>query len=496
MRILVGGLMHETHTFSVEPTPLDAFDIRRGDELWDFAGTNHSLGGVVDSCRPGKIDLVPTIFAHASPSAPADRATFNILVDELVSKIADAGAVDGVALTLHGAMVADGYPDAEDEILRRVRDVIGPDVPVAVTLDLHANIGPEMVEKATVVVGYDTYPHVDANERAREAVELLARTIAGEIQPTMAIAKPPLLPVPQAMFTERAPMSLLFDRAFAYEDRGEALSITIAGGFPYADIPVAGMSFLAVTDNDPGLASEIAFDLAEYAWALRDGFQISNTPPPEAVSRAIAHPSGPVILVDVGDNIGGGTPGDGTVILAELLRLGATDATVFIADPEAVSNAFEVGVEGTFVGRVGGKTDSLHGDPVHVRGYVRLICDGRFIYEGPENAGLPASMGRTAVIRVNGVNLVLTSRKMAPGDLQQVKTVGIDPVRQKIIVVKAAVRWRGGYAPIAKHSIDVDTPGLGSVDLGRFEFQNLRRPIYPLDPDTEWSGQTYVRESR
>ncbi|MCM8748069.1 M81 family metallopeptidase [Thermomicrobiaceae bacterium CFH 74404] len=495
MRLVTGGIMHETHTFASVPTTLDSFTVARGDQLWAYAGTNHSLGGVLDACRERGIDLVPTLFAHATPSGLVEREAFESLLDELVMRIEAALPADGIVLTLHGAMVADGYPDAEAEVVRRVRAIIGPELPVAVTLDLHANIGPEMVAGSTVVVGYDTYPHVDAAERAREAVSLLVATIEGQIQPAMMLVKTPLLPVPQAMYTERPPMKTLFERAFGLERTGAALSITIAGGFPYADVATAGMSVLAITDGDPAEAERIASEIAALAWSLREEFRVRNVPPKEAVAEAIGYPEGPVVLVDVGDNIGGGSSGDGTVLLAELLAQGAREATVVIADPEAVAAAFAVGVGGMVETTVGGKTDDLHGRPVPIRGRVRLLCDGEFVHEGPENAGVPASMGPTAVVRVEGINLVLTSRKTAPGDLQQLKSVGIDSEKQKIIVVKAAVRWRGGYASITKHSIDVDTPGLGSVDLSRFPFRCLRRPIYPLDEVVDplyvrWTGSS------
>ncbi len=486
MRLATGGIMHETHTFSAEPTAIETFDVARGAELWRYAGTNHSVGGVVDACRARRIGLLPTFFATAVSTAAADRATFEAMAGELVAGIAAALPVDGIVLTLHGAMVAEGFPDAEAEVVRRVREVAGPDLPIAVTLDLHANIGQAMVEASTVVVGYDTYPHLDAAERAREAVDLLVATVEGRIRPTMALVKPPLLPVPQAMFTALPPFKTLFERAHALEAAEEALVITIAGGFPYADVPMAGMSVLAVTDADIQRAERIARELADLAWAHRAEMVIRNVPPGEAVAAAIRHPERPVVLVDVGDNIGGGTPGDGTVLLAELLAQGAQDATIFIADAEAVRAAVAAGVGGTVETAVGGKTDDLHGPPVPVRGRVRLLGDGRFVHEGPENAGVPADMGPTAVVRVEGVNLVLTSRKLMPGDLQQLKTVGIDPLRQQILVVKAAVRWRGGYGPITRHAIDVDTPGLGSVDLNRFRFEQLRRPIYPLDAESTW----------
>ena len=488
MRLITGGIMHETHTFSAEPTTVESLSVvARGEEPLAFAGRNHSLGGVIDGCRELGIELIPTFFADGASTGTPDRQTFEALLGELCERIAAALPADGVVLTLHGAMVAEDFPDAEAEIARRVRAVVGPALPIAVTLDLHANIGQAMVDQVNVVTTYDTYPHTDAAERAKEAVLLLARTIRGEIRPTMALAKPPLMPVPQAMATAAGPFKTIFDRAFAMERSGEALTVTVAGGFAYADVPEAGVSFLVTTDADPAAARCLADELAALAWSLRGEMIVRNTPPAEAVAEAIAFPAGPVMLVDVGDNIGGGTPGDGTVLLAELLAQEARDAAIVIADAEAARAAHAAGVGATVDLVVGGKTDRLHGDPVAVTGRVRLLSDGHWVHEGPENAGVPVDMGPTAVLRCGGVDLVLTSHKSMPGDQQQLKSLGIDPARQHIIVVKAAVRWRGGFEAVARHAIYADTPGLGSVDLRRFNFQRIRRPIFPLDPETEFS---------
>jgi microcystin degradation protein MlrC len=487
MKFITGGIMHETHTFSVEPTTVDMLPIVRGEECRRYAGANHSLGGVIDACRDRGIELSPTMLVDCVSTGTPDRATFEVLLSELLNRIESALPADGIVLTLHGAMVAEGYPDAEGEIARRVRALVGPSIPIAITLDFHANIGQAMVDAATIVTTYDTYPHIDAGARAREAVDLLARAVTGEIRPAMALVKPPLAPVPQAQMTSVAPFKLLFDRAFALESSGRALTVTVAGGFAYADVPDAGMSLLVTTDNDADLANVLAAELGVLAWSLRDDMLIRNVPPAEAVAQAIAHPEGPVMLVDVGDNIGGGTPGDGTVLLRELVAQNAQDATVVIADPEAVQKAIVAGVRNSVALTVGGKTDRLHGDPVAVEGDVRLITDGRWIHEGPENAGVPVEMGPTVVVRCGGVNLVLVSKKSMPGDQQQLKSVGIDPVGQKIIVVKAAVRWRGGFGPIAKHAIHADTPGLGSVDLSRFDYHAIRRPIFPLDQGFDWT---------
>ncbi|MCC6790215.1 MAG: M81 family metallopeptidase [Thermomicrobiales bacterium] len=487
MRIIAGGIMHETHAFSVEPTTAETLPIHRGEACWRYAGANHSLGGVLDGCTERGIEVEPVMLVDGVSTGTPSRETFDALLGELVERIEAALPADGIVLTLHGAMVAEGYPDAEAEIVRRVRALVGPETPIAVTLDFHANIGQGMVDEADIVTTYDTYPHIDAGERAKEAVGLIARVIRGEIKPTMALVKPPLLPVPQAQFTAKPPFKTIFDRAFAMEVSGEALTVTVSGGFAYADVPDAGVSLLVTTDNDPAAARRLATELAEMAWAMREQMIVTNTPPAEAVAEAIAYPEGPVMLVDVGDNIGGGTPGDGTVLLAELIRQDAREATMVIADAEAVQQAIAAGVRNTVRLRVGGKTDRLHGDPVEVEGRVRLISDGRWVHEGPENAGVPVEMGPTVVLRCGGVNLVLTTQKSMPGDQQQLKSVGIRPEQQKIIVVKAAVRWRGGYQAIAKHAIHVDTPGLGSVDLSRFDYHAIRRPIFPLDPETTWS---------
>src|SRR5688572_28010497 len=240
MRLIAGGVMHETHTFSVEPTTLESLSvIARGEELLAFAGRNHSLGGVVDACHERGIDLAPAFFADAVSTGIPDRQTFETLIGELCDRISAALPADGILLTVHGAMVAEGFPDAEAENARRVRDLARSDVPIAVTLDLHANIGQAMVDRVDVITTYDTYPHVDAAERAREAVDLLARTIRGEIRPTMALAKPPLMPVPQGMASGEEPFRSIYARAHEMERSGKALTVTVAGGFAYADVPEA-----------------------------------------------------------------------------------------------------------------------------------------------------------------------------------------------------------------------------------------------------------------
>jgi microcystin degradation protein MlrC len=488
MRFAVGGLMHETHTFSNVRTYAEPFQLREGEAILDLAGTNASIGGAIDGCRTAGVEIVPLVYGFAIPAGYVDREVYEALASRLIDRLATAGDVEGVVLTLHGAMVVDGIDDAELDILERVRAVVGPTLPVAVTLDFHANTSRSLTELATLIVGYDTYPHVDPGERAIEAVQLLVRTVRGEIVPTMGFAAPPLMPVPQAQMTGREPFASLFVHVHELEAAGTALSITLAGGFAYSDVPMAGLSVTVVTDNDPVRAQTLANEIAAMAWDLREQMVVTNVPVPEAVATAIAEPTGPVVLVDVGDNIGGGTPGDGTVVLAELLRQDAQRAVVVIADAEAAAQAGAAGVGSEVDLLVGGKVDRLHGDPVRMQGVVRSLHDGQWVHEGPENAGVPVDSGPTAVVVAGGVTVVLTSLKTMPGDQQQLKSVGIEPTEQHILVMKSAIRWRGGFEGITTRSIDLDTSGLGSVNLATFPYQRIRRPIFPLDPETSWSS--------
>lgn len=486
IHIVTGGIMHETHTFSQEPSQWEVFGIVEGAEYNSFAGTNTSAGGVIDACQELGLQLTPTFHSHATSTATIPSNVFERMMSKILEGIKAALPVDGVILTQHGAMVVEGAVEGDAEVVRRVRQLVGPDVPIAVTLDFHANIGPNLVGAADLIVGYNTYPHIDLNKRAREAVHLLVQMINGEIKPTMALAKPPLMPVPQAQYTSEHPFRTILDRADQMLKEPDVLSITVAGGFAYSDGPVTGSGFIVTTNANPTLATSLANELAEVAWNNRDAMIIDNTPPDQAVAEGMAYPEGPVILVDVGDNIGGGTPGDGTVLLHELLRQGASNAVVIIADKEAVEAAFAAGVGATVTTTVGGKVDNLHGSPVPVTGRVVMLSDGEWVHEGPENAGVTARPGRTAVLKVDGVKIVLNTVKTAPGDQQQLRSVGIDPTRTKIICVKAAVRWRGGYGPIMKHAIHVDTPGLGSVNLDNFTFHEIPRPIFPIDRGTTW----------
>jgi microcystin degradation protein MlrC len=385
MRVAVGGIMQETNTFCAVPATLQDFApyIHRRDAIVSsYEQTRTPIGGFLDGARMEDLTVVPTFSAQAVSSGVTETRTFEVLVGELADAQRAAAPVDGVLLALHGAMSAEGVPDADGEIASRVRAVVGPHVPIAVEVDLHANISPRLVDAVDILVGYDTYPHIDTYDRGVEAASLLARTLRGQIHPVLALAAPPLLLVPQMQQTARPPMRTLLEEGHRLESQAPLLAVTVAGGFCYADVPHAGLSVVAMASENRGRAREAAERVAELAWARREEFTVRNLSVPEAVSMARAATRGPVIMVDIGDNIGGGGPGDGTVLLRALLDGGASGAVVTIADSEAVAHAVKAGIGGSIRTAVGGKVDHRHGEPVLVSGRVVRITDGRYVNKG------------------------------------------------------------------------------------------------------------------
>jgi microcystin degradation protein MlrC len=486
VRFFIAMFSHETNTFSTIPTDrrqFEARDLRYGGELLEaYRGTGTCLGGMIDAAGARGVTLVPSLAAAASPAGRVTGDFYALTKERLVADLRAAGALDGVLLDLHGAMVPESTEDGEGDLLGAVREAVGPSVPVAVTLDFHANVTHDMVRHATLLHGYKTYPHVDMDARGREATERLLDVAAGGIRPTVAWRQPPLLPPIAGQLTARGPMRRLYDLAAEMERDPKVVTISIFAGFPLADIKDAGLSIYVATDNDQALADRLADRLAATAWEHRREFLHTALPVGEAVARALATAGRPVILADIADNTGGGAGGDTTEILRELLRVGARQTTVAcIWDAEAVQACVKAGVGATVTVRVGGRVDPSHGAPVPVTGRVRTLSDGRFIHKGPMFRGLEGRLGPTAVLDVNDLKIILISLRWQTLDPEMLRFVGIEPTAERILVVKSSIHYRAAFEPLAHTLIEVDAPGLSSSNLARFTFKHVRRPIYPLD---------------
>jgi len=482
MNIAVAGIMHETNTFAPGKTTLADFQGEWVIGLEAFSdryrGTRTTMGGLLSKAKELGVTLLPGLYAAATPSGMVEKETVEVLFEELIRSI-DFAAVDALYLIMHGAMVAEGCPDVEGELLRRLRERAGRELPIALTLDLHANISKRMVELSDIIVGYDTYPHIDMFERAEEALELLAGMLEGRVRPAMALARPRMLVVPQAMLTAGGAMKELMDAAFAHEQRPGVLNVTVAGGFPYSDVPDAGMALVVTTDGDAQLAEEIAQELSTMAWKLRDRFTVRFASAEEAVRQAFAAAEGPVILTEGSDNVGGGAPADATHLLA-LLTDPPKHTLLVIKDEEAALRAHELGAGGMFHGAIGGKSDDLHGSPVVVQGKIRLLSDGIYYHIGPYMTGQRADMGRTAVVECGRLTVVLTEKRTPPWDLGHIRSVGLSPERYHVIVAKSAIAWQTAFGPYAHKVIHVDTPGCCTANLKHLSYRNLNSAVYPF----------------
>ncbi|TVR69072.1 MAG: M81 family peptidase [Sphaerobacteraceae bacterium] len=499
LRIVTGGISQETNTFQWEPTSLEDFQkgssaIHRGQGILDLEGTGTIYGGIIAEAKKHDVELIPTTFGRSVPGGRVSREAFETMAGEIVDGIKNAGEIDGVLLGIHGAMALEHDHDGEGPLLKAIRDVVGPDLPIIAPLDLHTNLSEQMMELATAFVGYKEYPHIDTPETGARAMEMLVETLQGKIKPVMRHVKVPVIAPNQSMVTTwQSPLKTIIDRAREMEQEAGVVAATVLGGFPFSDVPYTSISTIVVTDNDPELAQKYAEELAQMAWDLRADFEIDPVPVDDAIQEAMNGPEGSVyVLADISDSGASGTAGDGTAILAGLLRNNAKSAAVAqIMDKEAVQTCIEAGVGSTVTLNVGGKHDGLHGDPVEVTGKVRLIHEGSFLMAGPMGAGTVAGRGKTVVLEINGrggIELQISELRGHPNDHNYFRAFGIEPTERRILVLKSAAHFRAAFEPIATKVIEIDAPGISSPKLAeQFDYKNLRRPMYPLEKDFDWS---------
>jgi microcystin degradation protein MlrC len=487
MRIGVASLTHESNTFASKPTRLEDFTVYRGQALVEhYAPTFHEVAGYIAGAEEYDFELYPMMGANATPAGTVTAQAYETLVGELLDALRAApGKLDGLLLALHGAMVAEGYPQADGETVRRVRELMGPDFPIVVTHDYHGNVPEQLVRDATALIIYKTNPHIDQRERGLQAAELLARTIRGEVRPVSAIAKPELLFNIAFHNTSRPPMQPLMQAAIALEKEPGILACSIAAGYQYADVPAMGPSIVVVADGDRRRAEREAQRLVEMMWAARDQLVPHVPGPAEAVRRAIATTQTPVALFELGDNIGGGSAGDATFVLRELLQQRADGWVVTLYDPEAVQYCVQAGIGATVSLQVGGKTDAMHGPTLGMAGRVRTLHDGS--YEETERrhgGGRYFNQGLTAVVEVNrtapgrGGLLVLTSERAMPNSIHQITCVGIQPHQQRILVAKGAVAPRAAYEPVSAEILEVDTGGATAISMPPSDYKRARQSLY------------------
>jgi microcystin degradation protein MlrC len=489
--VAVGSIMHESNSFNPSATTLDDFTfVDPGAGIGDqWAKGSTEMAGFIEGGAEAGFDMRPTIYVRATPKGAVTRDAFERLTGELIAKIKAIGKIDAVFLALHGAMYVEDFPQADEEIIRRVRNAIGKDLPLVVTHDFHANISPEIANLCDVLVVYKQTPHLDTKERGLQAAGILRRWLAGEVKPVQAIVKPPMIYNIVFQNTYAEPFRSLTQASIALEQSNpKVLAASVAGGYQYNDVPWIGPAIVVVTDNDRALAEREAERLSELMWATRDQIQLDLPDAARAVREAMQAPKFPVALFDTGDNVGGGSAGDSTFLLEELLKQKAEGWVVVLYEPEALAAAKRLGIDGEFDMLVGGKSDDMHGKPVRVRGKVRSLHAGRYLEPAVRHGGSRYwDNGHTAVIEAEGSTpdlqnlLVLTAKRTYPMSLHQIISVGIYPERQKILVVKGTVAPRAAYEPVAAQIVLVDTPGATRVNPARFQFRRARPGLWGIN---------------
>jgi len=486
MRLVIAMMKHETNTFSPVKTDWQRFrdwgaylgpEARRA-----YEGTGMPIGAYLELAREIGAEVVTPVAAEAMPSGPVAAEAYELMSSAILDAVRQG--CDAAMLDLHGAMVAATTPDGEGTLLERIR-AVAPDLPIAVTCDLHANLTERMMRHSTALIGYKTYPHVDMYAVGEQVGRILLRAMKGEIRPVMGWARRPLLAQTLRMGTDDEPMKTLIALARAEEERG-MLAATVFGGFPLADFADAGMSAICVADGDAAAARAAAERLMDAAWQRRDELLYRPEPLAQAVARAKDLTEGPVLLLDHADNVGSGGTQDVMTVLREVMRQGLEDVAVAaIFDPEAVRKMAAAGVGATVALQLGGRTDmpaiDRHGEPLAVTGRVRTLSDGEWIVRGPMYTGVKVSMGPSAVLDTGKVQIVVVSRHHEPWDQGVFLSLGIDPRTKRYLLLKSRIHYRAGFAPLARATITLDGEGVTTSDNDRLRFERVRRPIFPLD---------------
>jgi microcystin degradation protein MlrC len=489
MRIAIGQIMHETNTMFGPPTPVTEFQRQgwdTGDEIiTEDRGVRTYLGGMIDAGEKHGVEIVPTFSANAHPSGTIERAAFDTMLEHLINGIRRAGEIDAVCVALHGAGSAEGIDDIEGTILQAIRQTVGPAMPVIATLDLHCHSTDLMVENATALLTVHEYPHVDSYERGYEAVELAVRTVSDEVTPVMHLTRLPMAIAPITSF--HGPARQVNERCWEWESKG-LLDVTFVHGYPHTDVPIISASVIAVADGDRDLARQAAEDVAGMIWEMREEFRTELPQPDEAIREALEQDGQPVVIAEVSDNPGGGSPGSGTHLLRAMLDAGLTDAAFgFVYDPETAEQAHDAGVGAEIEVSIGGKIDpAILGEAITTRAYVKSVTDGRYITTSPMGQGSERNLGKMARLVMGGVDVIVGSESHQTIDEGPFLLHGIDVRRCKVVALKSQNHFRAGYEPIASKIIRTDPPGWTTSNLRQLNYQRISRPIWPLDDDVTW----------
>ena len=488
MKVFIGRFGHEGNTMATGYTEyeriLQTISVPRGQEVIDkMKGTPEYLGGVVDFCLEHDVEMVSSIALEVA-MPPFSKACLKQLMDPIMEDLKGCkDEIDGICFVLHGAGSAEGdIDDLESYVLKQFREVVGDEMPITVPLDLHGNISQEMAQLADGLFGIKQYPHTDQREAGYLSMKALYDAIISGKKPRSACVQLPMLVVPACGYTLDEPFVSLNQYFETYAKEHGLLDASFFHGFPYADVPCCAASVVTVGYDG---VEEAAKELADYVWSRREEFVAEIIGPEEALNRAKNYDGkGYVLLNEAADNPGGGAPGDGTILLREMLRQDIPGSVFcFVFDPEAAKRIAAAGPGNTVDLSLGGKVEKLHGDPIEIRGArVVSVSDGYTVSNSPMYMGIVRDLKLCGRIKVGNVDVIVGSVQRQTLDDRMFLALGIDLADYRIVAIKSTHHFRAFFKDRAGLILPVETPGVHCADLSTFDYKKLVRPIFPLDP--------------
>lgn len=485
-RIAVGSIFTECNHFGGAPITLAEFErgeFTRGDEV--LKTTSGVIGGMLAELQSRKATAIPLLVASACPGGIVTDECYNTLKLELLDRLQQSLPVDGILLALHGAAAAESAGDLEGDLLAAVRHLVGPETPIVATLDLHAHVTQLMIESATALVAWETYPHRDAFSTGARGARLLVDTCEGKCRPAMALAKVPVIVGAIHGSTEGpGPFADIMRFAKWFERQTGVLSTSVFLVHPNLDLPEMGGGGLVITDGDVSRATEIATRIARLYWQRRKCLEPQLHSPHEAILAGRMIEGGPVLLVEAADCCGGGAAGDSVATLKALLAAGATDpAIVSVVDPEAAETCHRAGIGRRVDLTLGHRIDSRWGTPLSMTGTVQRLSDGKFRYNGGIFDGQQGDMGATAVVRSGAIDVLIATHGTYDWNGEQLSSVGLNPSDVKFLVVKNPMNYNMALRPIASGVFILDTPGPTPPTLKHVPFRKIAPPWFPLNEE-------------
>ena len=484
-RIAIAGILTECNDFTsalITEADFERVELLRGDQM--LKRNDGVVGGALSElAKHPNFTPVPLLFTSTIPGGALTDQCFSTFHDEIIERAKNAGQFDGVLLLLHGAAVSESVADIEGELLESMRKVVGYDIPIMVTLDLHAHITEKMVALSTALFGWETYPHMDSFTTGARAADLIVKTINREVNPVQVMAKVPVLTSAINASTERpGPFFDLMKKAKKWEHEDKCLSSSVFLVHPYIDRPNMGSGALIVTDNDPQAAAQMAREIAQEYWDRRQEFEPDVWKPEDAIRDALHNKVGRSVLTEVADTCGGGSAGDCVAVLRALLEIDPEIKAIYpVVSPQAAALAAEAGIGSQIELHVGAEIDKKWGPPVKISGTVLKVSDGNYMYQGGVWDGASGHMGTTAVVRVGALDIVIATFPTYEWRDEQYRSLGLDPADYKLIVVKNPMNYYMTYHPIADNFYVIDSPGPTPATCKSLVYKQMQRPFFPFD---------------